>query len=375
MAQRADYEVLLAPDGREYYHNNKTGESTFAKPDVLKDTDDVFEVDPWIEQRSTKEKTFYYNTITKESRWKKQHTPEKKQERTLLTGIGLGLQIRRFDTAKRLLYELLDQYGVRTMRDAVFKLSTDSIFRGIEVQIRTSILRSYLSEKEEEARNAEDMMQDFYVKEVCRLRMNAKNFFEFNKALGKHPHYAKVRNKFGCYEEYLQRNGGEVSILDALMQNYCLDLSASITEISRIDELQEFDKRDVLVSFSRLMRRKEQKYIEAMRGERYRHLVEVLRHKKDFEDLLHVLYGRGLIYYRMKFKDAFYLFRKETSFRGILGSMFSAKDIFFDFIHALEVRLSPYEKDYATANISHADRMAIMKYFDSIAYEKEEGEI
>jgi pre-mRNA-processing factor 40 len=372
MPLRADYEVLLAPDNREYYYNRKTGESTFTKPDVLKGTDDVFEADPWTEHRSARGKVFYYNTITKESRWRRPHTKGRRPERTPLVGIGLELRITRFDTAKRFLYELLDQHEVRDTRDAVLRLSADVIFRSVEEQSRMSIIKSYLLEKEEERRNEENMKQSMYVEEICKIKVDARNFFEFNRVLDRHPYYTKIRNKFSCYESYIKGSSCGASAIDRVIEERCADLSASIEDVL---DIEEFDKRDILMSFSRLMRSREQRYIEELRRGKHRRIMAALKHKRDFEGLLHVLYEKGLIYYKMKFKDAFYLFRREESFRGMLGSIFSAKDIFFDFMHALEGRLSQYERNYAMADISHTDRMAMKRYFDAISGEKEEGEI
>ncbi|KAG5682417.1 hypothetical protein PVAND_011770 [Polypedilum vanderplanki] len=59
-----------APDGRTYYYNNVTKESRWDKPDVLKSpAERLLSACPWKEYTSDSGKLYYYNSTTKESRW------------------------------------------------------------------------------------------------------------------------------------------------------------------------------------------------------------------------------------------------------------------------------------------------------------------
>ncbi|XP_072265713.1 pre-mRNA-processing factor 40 homolog B isoform X3 [Pyxicephalus adspersus] len=61
-----------APDGRTYYYNTETKQSTWEKPDELKSkTELLFSQCNWKEYKSDTGKSYYYNSQTKESRWTK----------------------------------------------------------------------------------------------------------------------------------------------------------------------------------------------------------------------------------------------------------------------------------------------------------------
>ncbi|XP_029450374.1 pre-mRNA-processing factor 40 homolog B-like isoform X2 [Rhinatrema bivittatum] len=61
-----------APDGRIYFYNSDTKQSTWEKPDELKSKAELLLSQcPWKEYKSDTGKSYYYNSQTKESRWTK----------------------------------------------------------------------------------------------------------------------------------------------------------------------------------------------------------------------------------------------------------------------------------------------------------------
>lgn len=59
-----------APDGRPYYYNNITKQSSWEKPEVLMSPAERLKHQcPWKEYRSDAGKVYYHNVTTKESRW------------------------------------------------------------------------------------------------------------------------------------------------------------------------------------------------------------------------------------------------------------------------------------------------------------------
>ena len=59
-----------SPDGRTYYYNSVTKQSSWEKPDELKSTSErLLSACPWKEYQSDAGKTYYHNMTTKESRW------------------------------------------------------------------------------------------------------------------------------------------------------------------------------------------------------------------------------------------------------------------------------------------------------------------
>ncbi|XP_073401731.1 pre-mRNA-processing factor 40 homolog A isoform X1 [Dendrobates tinctorius] len=61
-----------SPDGRIYYYNIETKQSTWEKPDEMKTAvEQMLSKCPWKEFKSDSGKPYYYNSQTKESRWAK----------------------------------------------------------------------------------------------------------------------------------------------------------------------------------------------------------------------------------------------------------------------------------------------------------------
>ncbi|XP_064408512.1 pre-mRNA-processing factor 40 homolog B isoform X1 [Latimeria chalumnae] len=61
-----------APDGRTYFYNSETKQSTWEKPDELKSKAELLLSQcPWKEYKSDTGKPYYYNSQNKESRWTK----------------------------------------------------------------------------------------------------------------------------------------------------------------------------------------------------------------------------------------------------------------------------------------------------------------
>lgn len=59
-----------APDGRTYFYNHTTKQSSWEKPDELKThTELLLSQCPWKEYKSDTGRTYFHNVITKESRW------------------------------------------------------------------------------------------------------------------------------------------------------------------------------------------------------------------------------------------------------------------------------------------------------------------
>lgn len=61
-----------APDGRIYFYNSLTKESSWEKPEDLKSNEEkMLSACPWKEFKSDAGKTYFHNSVTKESRWTK----------------------------------------------------------------------------------------------------------------------------------------------------------------------------------------------------------------------------------------------------------------------------------------------------------------
>uniref|UniRef100_K7FJ20 Pre-mRNA-processing factor 40 homolog A n=1 Tax=Pelodiscus sinensis TaxID=13735 RepID=K7FJ20_PELSI len=70
--QKSMWTEHKSPDGRTYYYNTETKQSTWEKPDDLKTpAEQLLSKCPWKEYKSDSGKPYYYNSQTKESRWAK----------------------------------------------------------------------------------------------------------------------------------------------------------------------------------------------------------------------------------------------------------------------------------------------------------------
>lgn len=371
---KSDYEVLTSPGDRVYYYNKRTKESSFEKPDVLKGPGEDFDVDPWVECRSRRGRVFYHNTVTGESKWER--PPKRKEDRTLIKGVGVGMRITDYETSKYLVGRLMEQYGITSMRDVFYKLSTEPIFRAIRVEVRERLARKYLEDKDREAKEEEIRNQKYYVEEVCKIRVDVADFFGFNSVFSKHPYYSRIKDRFGCYEAYVEKHAGGTATgkLEEIFRSIGVGLDSSAKDILGMKEMEPFDKKVVLFSFSRYFHRLEKEFLERVEKRREAWALDVQRSKKTFRRLLEKLYSEGLIYYRMKFKSAFHLFKDSDSFLNLLGAAESPKEIYFDFINDLEKRLKRYGQD-GLGKADPVDRRAMERYLESVAEDKEEGEI
>jgi len=68
--KKTDWSEHKAPDGRTYYYNSITKQSLWEKPDELKTPNELLLSQcPWKEYKSENGKVYYHNVSTKESRW------------------------------------------------------------------------------------------------------------------------------------------------------------------------------------------------------------------------------------------------------------------------------------------------------------------
>uniref|UniRef100_A0A670YEE2 Pre-mRNA-processing factor 40 homolog A n=1 Tax=Pseudonaja textilis TaxID=8673 RepID=A0A670YEE2_PSETE len=82
--QKSTWSEHKSPDGRTYYYNTETKQSTWEKPDDLKTpAEQLLSKCPWKEYKSDSGKPYYYNSQTKESRWAKPKELEDLEEESV----------------------------------------------------------------------------------------------------------------------------------------------------------------------------------------------------------------------------------------------------------------------------------------------------
>ncbi|XP_059148733.1 pre-mRNA-processing factor 40 homolog B-like isoform X2 [Physella acuta] len=79
-----------APDGRTYYYNSVTKESSWEKPEELKTPQErLLSQCPWKEYKSDAGKIYFHNAVTKESRWTK---PKELEELEAMIAASAAIQ-------------------------------------------------------------------------------------------------------------------------------------------------------------------------------------------------------------------------------------------------------------------------------------------
>jgi pre-mRNA-processing factor 40 len=67
---QSTWQEHTAPDGRKYYYNTETKESSWTKPDELKTAEELkLQACAWKEYKTEQGRSYYYNSETKESTW------------------------------------------------------------------------------------------------------------------------------------------------------------------------------------------------------------------------------------------------------------------------------------------------------------------
>ncbi|NXA07320.1 PR40A factor, partial [Sapayoa aenigma] len=90
--QKSTWTEHKSPDGRTYYYNTETKQSTWEKPDDLKTpAEQLLSKCPWKEYKSDSGKPYYYNSQTKESRWAKPKELEDLEGRFCVVPLRIGL--------------------------------------------------------------------------------------------------------------------------------------------------------------------------------------------------------------------------------------------------------------------------------------------
>ncbi|NXG55756.1 PR40A factor, partial [Hemiprocne comata] len=92
--QKSTWTEHKSPDGRTYYYNTETKQSTWEKPDDLKTpAEQLLSKCPWKEYKSDSGKPYYYNSQTKESRWAKPKELEDLEGNVKSRGVAVSWEL------------------------------------------------------------------------------------------------------------------------------------------------------------------------------------------------------------------------------------------------------------------------------------------
>lgn len=222
------WKEFTTSDGRKYYHNAETNQTSWEKPETLKSQDEKA-LGPWTEFKTADGKTYYYNTLTRETSWEKPSEEEQKamelddlaEKPPSLLFYKMDLKDARRNELE--FYRLLDQLGVdetwtweKTMRATI----TSESYKALKTVAERRICFDFFIQERQRA-------QELIKTEQINARKN--RFFNALKA-------------FGTVDEY------------SIWRNY----ADKLEQDSKLDEFRREEKRGLFNEFVQQLRQAEQ---------------------------------------------------------------------------------------------------------------------
>ncbi|KAH0509810.1 Pre-mRNA-processing factor 40-like protein A [Microtus ochrogaster] len=384
-----------SPDGRTYYYNTETKQSTWEKPDDLKTpAEQLLSKCPWKEYKSDSGKPYYYNSQTKESRWAKpkeledleamikaeesSFTPKKEEEESQPAKKTYTWNTK--EEAKQAFKELLKEKRVPS------NASWEQAMKMIINDPRYSALAK-LSEKKQ-AFNAYKVQTEKEEKEEARSKYKEakesfQRFLENHEKMTSTTRYKKAEQMFGemevwnaiserdrleIYEDVLfflskkekeqakqlrKRNWEALkNILDNMAnvtysttwseaQQYLMDNPTFAED----EELQNMDKEDALICFEEHIRALEKEEEEEKQKTLLRERRRQRKNRESFQIFLDELHEHGQLHSMSSWMELYPTISSDIRFTNMLGQPGStALDLFKFYVEDLKARYHDEKK-------------------------------
>ncbi|EHB05327.1 Pre-mRNA-processing factor 40-like protein A [Heterocephalus glaber] len=294
-----------SPDGRTYYYNTETKQSTWEKPDDLKTpAEQLLSKCPWKEYKSDSGKPYYYNSQTKESRWAK---PKELEDLEVTISTEEQAQLTNTTAIQDLSVEVSNNAEEtskqETVADALAKLSEKKqAFNAYKVQTE--------KEEKEEARS-----------KYKEAKESFQRFLENHEKMTSTTRYKKAEQMFGemevwnaiserdrleIYEDVLfflskkekeqakQLRKRNWEALKNILDNMAVTYSTTWSEAQQYlmdnptfaedEELQNMDKEDALICFEEHIRALEKEEEEEKQKSLLRERRRQRKNRESFQD-------------------------------------------------------------------------------------------
>uniref|UniRef100_A0A7N8XGX1 Pre-mRNA-processing factor 40 homolog A n=1 Tax=Mastacembelus armatus TaxID=205130 RepID=A0A7N8XGX1_9TELE len=388
-------------DGKTYYYNTETKQSTWEKPDELKSpAEQMLSKCPWKEYKSDTGKPYYYNSQTKESRWTKPKELEDLEGKELLSDDikpvvrkvvmfhadvevpkeeRPELQVKTYkwntkEEAKQAFKELLKEKGVSS------NSSWEQAMKMIINDPRYSALPK-LSEKKQ-AFNAYKVQTEKEEKEEARIKYKEsketfQRFLENHEKMTSTTRYKKAEQMFGelevwscvperdrleIYEDvlfYLAKKEKEQA-KQLRKRNWealknILDNMANVTyrttwseaqqylldnpTFAEDEELQNMDKEDALICFEEHIRALEKEEEEDKQKTLLRERRRQRKNREAFQKYLDELHEHGQLHSMSAWMEMYPTLSSDIRFANMLGQPGSTPlDLFKFYVEDLKAR-------------------------------------
>uniref|UniRef100_A0A4W3ILA0 Pre-mRNA-processing factor 40 homolog A n=1 Tax=Callorhinchus milii TaxID=7868 RepID=A0A4W3ILA0_CALMI len=373
--QKSIWTEHKSPDGRTYFYNSDTKQSTWEKPDELKShAEQLLSKCPWKEYKSDTGKPYYYNSQTKESRWTKpKELEELEEEEVKKEPVRKTYTWNTKEEAKQAFKELLKEKVQTTFVSLVLA--------------RLSFALPKLSEKKQ-AFNAYKIQTEKEEKEEARLRYkeakeNFQRFLENHEKMTSTTRYRKAEQMFGetevwtavperdrqeIYEDVLfflakkekeqarqlrKRNTQALkNILDNMANvTYCTTWSEAQQYLmdnptfAEDEELQNMDKEDALVCFEEHIRALEKEEEEEKQRGLLRERRRQRKNREAFQAFLDELHESGHLHSMSTWMELYPAISADIRFSKMLGQPGSTPlDLFKFYVEDLKARFHDEKK-------------------------------
>uniref|UniRef100_A0A8C1Q4M5 Pre-mRNA-processing factor 40 homolog A n=1 Tax=Cyprinus carpio TaxID=7962 RepID=A0A8C1Q4M5_CYPCA len=369
-------------DGKTYYYNTETKQSTWEKPDELKSpAEQMLSKCPWKEYKSDTGKPYYYNSQTKESRWTKPKVTHI-QKSHMRKWFNFFCSFFHNDVSKEERPELVKKvYKWNTKEEA--KQAFKELLK--EKVISPPLSRLYalpkLSEKKQ-AFNAYKVQTEKEEKEEARIKYKEsketfQRFLENHEKMTSTTRYKKAEQMFGdqevwscvperdrqeIYEDvlfYLAKKEKEQAkqlrkrnwealknILDNMAnvtyrttwseaQQYLLDNPTFAED----EELQNMDKEDALICFEEHIRALEKEEEEEKQKTLLRERRRQRKNRESFQKFLDELHDHGQLHSMSAWMEMYPTVSADIRFNNMLGQPGSTPlDLFKFYVEDLKAR-------------------------------------
>uniref|UniRef100_A0AAQ4S195 Pre-mRNA-processing factor 40 homolog A n=1 Tax=Gasterosteus aculeatus aculeatus TaxID=481459 RepID=A0AAQ4S195_GASAC len=365
-------------DGKTYFYNTETKQSTWEKPEDLKSpAEQMLSKCPWKEYKSDTGKPYYYNSQTKESRWTKPKELEDLEGKERLSDDVTPKKTYKWNTkeeAKQAFKELLKEKGVSS------NSSWEQAMKMIINDPRYSALPK-LSEKKQ-AFNAYKVQTEKEEKEEARIKYKEsketfQRFLENHEKMTSTTRYKKAeqmfnelevwscvpeRDRLEIYEDvlfYLAKKEKEQAkqlrkrnwealknILDNMAnvtyrttwseaQQYLLDNPTFAED----EELQNMDKEDALICFEEHIRALEKEEEEEKQKTLLRERRRQRKNREAFQKFLDELHDHGQLHSMSAWMEMYPTLSSDIRFANMLGQPGSTPlDLFKFYVEDLKAR-------------------------------------
>uniref|UniRef100_A0A670YA58 Pre-mRNA-processing factor 40 homolog A n=1 Tax=Pseudonaja textilis TaxID=8673 RepID=A0A670YA58_PSETE len=382
--QKPAWSEHKAPDGRIYYYNAETKQSSWEKPDELKSKAEILLSHcPWREYRSETGKSYYYNTQSKESRWTRPRDLASRFVQMLCFSLGScdPLQRDEEDRGSGSAWNNKEE-----AKQAFKELLKEKVIIA-EGKGENEDALPMLSEKKQ-AFNAYKAQRDKEEKEEARLRAKEakeelQRFLEEHNKMNSTTRYRKAEQMFGELEVWAlvpERDRKEIyddvlfflakkekehakqlrkrniqalkSILDSMSrvsfqttwseaQQYLMD-NPSFAED---EDLQNMDKEDALICFEEHIRTLEREEEEERERGRLRERRQQRKNREAFQAFLDELHENGRLHSMSTWMELYPSLSTDRRFANMLGQPGSTPlDLFKFYVEDLKARFHDEKK-------------------------------